>query len=401
MLSVIQNRMKKKSRPYPYYFDYAATTPVDKRVLDVMLPYFTNHFGNTSSLHQVGQTANEAVENSREIFANALGVSKDEIYFTSSATESNNTVIKGIALTNRNKGNHIVISSIEHDCVLNSAKWLEKIDVDLSVTVLDVDKYGKVNPDDVKKAIKKETILASIMSANNEMGTIQEIAEIGEICHQKNVLFHTDASQSFGKTPIKVSKMNVDLLTASAHKIYGPRGAALLYFKKGIKLEPLLHGGGHESGMRSSTVNTAAIVGFAKAYELCEVEMEKESKRLSKLRDELIKGVLNIIPNSYLNGHPVERLSNNVNIRFDFIEGESIILHLDSKGVSASTGSACSSNSLQPSHVLLACGLKKEQIHGSLRLSLGRWTTKEDVNYILEVLPPIVKKLRKISPFKK
>jgi len=380
------------------YLDYAATTPVDPRVLRAMLPYFSEKFGNTMSLHYFGQEAKEALEESREIVADLMGAKPSEIIFTSSATESNNLALKGIAFANKEKGNHIIISSIEHSCIMESAKWLER--QGFEITRLKVDKYGLVDPDEVKRAIKKNTILVSIIHANNEIGTIEPIEEIGKICKERGVYFHTDAAQSFGKIPIDVNKMNVDLLTASSHKMYGPKGAAALFVREGTKIEPILHGGGHEAGLRSSTVNVPAIVGFAKACEICKKEMEKEAKRLIKLRDKLIKGVLEKIPGSHLNGHPTKRLPNNANFWFEGVEGESLVIQLDLMGISASTGSACSSEKLEPSHVLLAIGLTPEQAHGSLRLSLGRWTRKEEIDYVLEVLPKVIEKLRKISPVK-
>ncbi|HZI95781.1 MAG TPA: cysteine desulfurase NifS [Candidatus Paceibacterota bacterium] len=380
------------------YLDYAATTPVDPRVLKAMLPYFTEKFGNSVSLHTFGQEAKKALEKTRSIMAKALNAKdKNEIIFTSSATESNNLAIKGIAFANKNKGKHIIISSIEHSCVLNSAEWLEK--QGFKVTKIKVDKYGLIDPKEIEKAIKKDTILVSIIHANNEIGTIEPIEEIGKICEKKKVYFHTDAVQSFAKIPIDVQKMKIDLLTASSHKLYGPKGAALLYIKKGTKIEPLIHGGGHEFGLRASTVNIPAIVGFGKAVEICEKEMKKESKRQIKLRDKLINGVLKKIPDSYLNGHPKKRLPNNTNFRFDYIEGEAIIMDLNSYGIAGSTGSACSSEKLEPSHVLLACGLRPEQVHGSVRLTIGRWTKKEDIDYLLKTLPKTIEKLRKLSPY--
>jgi cysteine desulfurase len=380
------------------YLDYAATTPVDPRVLKAMEPYFSEKFGNTMSLHSFGQEAKTALEESREIVADLMGAKPSEVIFTSSATESNNLALKGVAFANRNKGNHIIISSIEHACIMESAKWLER--QGFEITRLKVDKYGLVDPDEVKKAIKKETILVSVMHANNEIGTIEPIEEIGKICKERGVYFHTDAAQSFGKIPINVNKMNIDLMTVSSHKMYGPKGAAALFVREGTKIEPILHGGGHEMGLRSSTVNVTAIVGFAEACKICKKEMEKEAKRLTKLRDKLIKGVLEKIPGSHLNGHPTKRLPNNANFWFEGVEGESIVIQLDLLGIAASTGSACSTEKLEPSHVLLAIGLRPEQAHGSLRLSLGRWTTEKDIDYALEVLPKVIKRLRKISPIK-
>lgn len=380
------------------YLDYAATTPLDERALGAMIPYFTKKFGNSASLHSFGQEAKKALEESRKIAADFLGAKEREIIFTSSATESNNLALKGVAFANKSRGNHLIISAIEHDCVLNSANWLKK--QGFRITVLPVDKYGMINPDDVAKAIDKDTILVSIMHANNEIGAIEPIEKIGKICRDKGVYFHTDASQSFGKIKIDVDKLNIDLLTASSHKIYGPKGAALLYIRTGVKIEPIFHGGSHEFGLRPSTVNVPAIAGFAKAMEICQREMAKETEKIAKLRDRIIKTILEKIPNAFLNGHPKKRLSNNVNFSFSFVEGESIVIELDSHGIAASTGSACSSPKLEPSHVLLACGLRPQEAHGSLRLSLGRWTTEKEVDAVLKVLPKIIKKLREISPFK-
>jgi len=373
------------------YLDYAATTPVDPRVKKAMDPYFSKVFGNTMSLHSFGQESKIAVEESRVKVADLIGARPEEIYFTSSATESNNTVLKGV------KGN-IVISSIEHACIEETANWLSKKGV--KVTRIPVDRFGKVNPSDVEKAIDSETALVSIIHASNEVGTIQDIKEIGRICKEKKVLFHTDASQSFGKIPIDVNEMNIGLMTASSHKICGPKGAGCIYIRKGLKLDPLLHGGGQESGFRSSTVNVPAIVGFAKASEIAKKEMNKESERLSLLRDKLIRKVLKI-EGSFLTGHPEDRLPNNASFYFSFIEGEAIVLHLDFAGIAVSTGSACSSGKLAASHALLAMGLKHEDAHGSLRVSLGKWTTEKDINYFAGELNKVVKKLRKISPFKK
>lgn len=384
------------------YLDYAATTPVDPRVWKAMIPYFSKKFGNTMSLHSFGQEAKEALEESRETVASLIGAKPNEIIFTSSATESNNLALKGIAFANKDRGNHIIISSIEHPCIIESAKWLET--QGFEVTRLKVDKYGLVNPEDVKRAIKKETILVSIMHANNEIGTIEPIEEIGKIIKAQSaklktqIYFHTDAVQSFGKIPIDVNKMKVDLMSVSSHKMYGPKGAAALYVREGTKITPLLHGGGHEMGLRSSTVNVPAIVGFAKACEICKKEMQKEAQRLTNLRDKLIKGVLEKIKGSHLAGHPKKRLPNNANFWFEGVEGESIVIELDLAGIATSTGSACSSEKLQASHVLLAIGLKPHQAHGSLRVSLGRWTKESDINYLLKVLPGIIERLRKISP---
>jgi cysteine desulfurase len=384
-----------KSKMQKVYLDYAATTPVDPRVLKAMEPYFSRKFGNTMSLHSFGQEAKTALEESREIVADLMGARPSEVIFTSSATESNNLVLKGIAFANKERGHHIIISSIEHPCIMESAKWLER--QGFEVTRLKVDKYGLVDPEDVKKAIKKETILVSVMHANNEIGTIEPIEEIGKICKEKGVYFHTDAAQTFGKIPINVNRMNIDLMTVSSHKMYGPKGVAALFVREGTKIDPILHGGGHEMGLRSSTVNVAAIVGFAEACKIAKKEMKKEAKRIKRLSERLIKGILEKIPGSHLNGHPIKRLPNIVNFWFEGIEGESLVLKLDLMGIAVSTGSACSTQKLEPSHVLLAIGLKPEQVQGSLRISLGRWTKREEIDYLLEVLPKAVEQLRKAS----
>lgn len=387
---------KKKTKKRRVYLDYAATTPVDKRVVKAMIPYFTEKFGNPASIHSMGAEANKALEKAREVFANYLSCDISEIFFTSSATESNNWALKGVALAYKNRGKKIIVSAIEHDCVLNSSKWLSQNGFE--VEQAPVDGFGTVDLTKLEKMITKDTILVSIMHSNNEIGTLQPVKEIGDICKKKGVLFHTDASQSFGKMPINMEKLNIDLLTASSHKIYGPKGVALLYIRKGTLIEPLLHGGGHERGKRSSTANVAGIVGFSKALELCVKEMYDEKLRQTKLRDKIIKYILKNIPNSHLNGHPKNRLFNNVNVRFDFIEGESLMMELDTKGIEVSTVSACASSSLQFSHVLLACGIEERYAQGTIRISLGRYTTEKDVDYLLEVLPEAVKKMRKISP---
>ena len=376
--------------------DHAATTAVDKEVIKAMLPYFDNQFGNASSLHQFGQEAKEALEQSRETVAKLINAEPREIIFTSGGTESDNWAIKKIAFTNEDKGSHIITSRIEHHAVLESCEFLEKNG--FKVTYLPVDKYGLVNPEDVKNAITKNTILVSIMHANNEIGTIEPIEEIGKICKEKGVYFHTDAVQTVGKVPIDVKKMNVDLLSCSSHKLYGPKGVGFLYVKKGTKIAPMMHGGGHEFCLRSGTENVAGIVGFAKACELAQKNMEKWNSHEKRLRDKLVKGVLERIPESWLNGHPEKRLEGNANLCFKCIEGESLILHLDDKGVAASTGSACSTKSLKPSHVLTAIGLSPVDAHGSLRLTLGKDNTEKEIDYILDVLPKIVEDLRKISP---
>jgi len=377
------------------YLDYASTTPLDPRILRAMLPYFNKKFGNTMSLHSFGQEAKLALEKSREEVAGLMGAKAEEIIFTGSATESNNLALKGIAFANKDRGKHIIISSIEHPCIMESACWLENHGFE--ITRLKVDKYGQVSPRAVRTAIKKGTILVSVIHASNEIGTIEPVAEIGKICREKGVYFHTDAVQSFGKIPIDVNSMNIDLLSASSHKMYGPKGAALLFVRKGVKIEPILHGGGQEMGLRSSTVNVPAIVGFAQACRIAKKEMAKESQRLARLRNKLIKAVLRTIKGSHLNGHPQKRLPNNVNFWFEFVEGESMVIQSDLLGIAVSTGSACSSTKLEPSHVLSAIGLEHQEAHGSLRITLGKWTTETEINYLIKVLPRIINNLRKIS----
>ena len=376
------------------YMDHSATTPADSRVVESMLPFFSEKFGNPSSLYTIGRQARRAIEESRQKVADLIGAKKEEIIFTGSGTESDNLAIKGIAYRNRKKGDHIITSSIEHHAVLHTCKYLEN--QGFKVTYMPVDKDGLVNPNDVEKAITPQTILITIMHANNEIGTIQPIEEIGKIAKEKNIPLHTDAVQTTGKIPVNVDALGVSLLSISAHKIYGPKGVGALYLRKGTFVEPQLHGGGHERNLRSSTENVPGIVGFGKACELAKEHLPEEA-RMADLRDRLIKGIMEI-KDSYLNGHPVKRLPNNANVRFSYIEGESMILNLDMKGVAASTGSACSSTSLEPSHVLMAIGLKPEEAHGSLRLTLGRGNTQEDVDYVVSVLPEIVNKLRMISP---
>lgn len=380
------------------YLDYAATTSVDEKVFKAMEPFFSKKYGNASSLHSFGQEAQEAMEHSRKMISGYLGAESKEIIFTGSATESNNTALKGVMSANKKKGKHLIVSAIEHDCILNSAKWLDKQGYD--VTWLKVDKDGMVDPKDVLDSIKKDTVLVSVMHANNEIGTVQPIAQIGKICREKGVYFHTDAAQSFGKIPINVNEMNIDLLTASSHKMYGPKGAALLYVRTGTNIEPLLHGGGHESGKRSSTENIPAIVGFAKAVQLCMDEMTTESRRQTELRDRVIRDVLENIPHSRLNGHLQKRLANNINMSFSFVEGESIIMRLDDMGIAVSTGSACSSPKLEPSHVIMAMGIEPQYAHGSVRISLGRFTTDADIDYLEKTLIKVIEDLRKISPFR-
>ncbi len=381
------------------YLDYAATTPTDPEVVKAMLPYFSDKFGNPSSIHSFGRETRSAMQEAREKIANFIGAKQEEIVFTSGGTESNNFAIKGTVYANQHKGNHIITSSIEHHAVIEPCKFLEKMG--FKVTYLSVDKDGLVNPEDVRKAINNQTILVSIMHANNEIGTIEPIAEIGNITRDKDVYFHTDAVQTFGHIRLNVNELNVDMLSASAHKLCGPKGVGLLYIRKGTKMLPFMHGGEQERRRRASTENVPGILGFAKTVEIAEKEIDKEAKKVSALRDKLIKGIFERIKNVYLNGHTIQRLPNNVNISVEFIEGESLLLNLDLEGIAASTGSACSSSSLEPSHVLLALGLSHELAHGSLRLTLGRYTKEEDIDYVLEILPKIVSKLRSMSPLYK
>jgi len=364
-----------------------------------MLPFFSQMYGNPSSLHAFGQEAKHAIEEARYIVAQFIGARQEEIIFTSGGTESNNSAIKGVACARRDKGNHIITSKIEHHAVLETCHFLEK--QGFEVTYIPVDEFGIVDPADVKKAITGKTILISIMHANNEIGTIEPIAEIGKIAREKGIYFHTDAVQTLGHLSIDVSELNVDLLSASGHKLYGPKGVGILYVRKGVRMLPFMHGGDQEQGRRASTHNVPGIVGFGKAVELAKEEMAKEIKQLTLLRDKLIKGILDKIEYARLNGHPAERLSNNVNVSISYVEGESMLLNLDMEGIACSTGSACTSSSLEPSHVLAAIGLSHELAHGSLRFSLGRLTSEEDIDYCLTRLSGIVRKLRAMSPLYK
>jgi cysteine desulfurase len=378
------------------YLDYAATTPTHPEVLKAMLPYFTDAFGNPSSIHSLGQEARDAIEKARNQVAALIGAKSEEIVFTGSGTEADNFALKGVALANQGKGNHIITSSIEHHAVLETCKFLEK--QGFSVTYLPVDGYGIVDPGGVKKAITAKTILISIMHANNEMGTVEPLAEIGNITREAEICLHTDAVQTVGHIPVDVNKLNVDLLSMSAHKLYGPKGIGALYIRKGTKISPFMHGGSQEKGKRASTENVPGIVGFGEAAEIAQREMLEEAQKLTVLRDRLIKGILKSIEHTRLNGHPVMRLPNNVNISVDYVEGESMLLNLDLAGICASTGSACSSEDLEPSHVLVAMGLPLLQAHSSLRFSSGKWTVEEDINQVLNVFPGIVSKLRAMSP---
>jgi len=376
------------------YLDNAAATKVDKEVLRAMLPYFSEKYGNASSTHFKGQEAKEGLDKSRRIIAREIGAKRHELIFTSGGTESNNFALKGLFFSNYPNKNHIIITKIEHDCVLNSCKWLEKQGA--KITYLDVDEEGFVNSKDVEEVITDKTIVVSIIHGNNEIGIIQDLEEIGKICKEKNVLFHTDACQSFTKVPINVKKQNLDLVTLNSHKIHGPKGVGALYIKEGIKITPLSHGGGHEKKLRSGTENVSGIVGFAKAVE---ISNKKDVEKMKLLRDKLIEGILRI-PNTKLNGSKNNRLCNNVNISFNNIEGEAVGGYLENFGIYTSTGSACASHSLEQSHVLKAIGLSPVQINSSLRISLSKYTTEEDINYVLEKLEKIVEKLRRISPLR-
>lgn len=381
------------------YLDYAATTPVHPDVLRAMLPYFTRAFGNPSSIHACAQEAKKAVVAARRSVAALIGADEAEIVFTSGGTESDNYALQGVCLANEDKGNHIIITAIEHHAVLETCQHLEKRGY--SVTYLPVDRYGMVDPDDVKKAIKKNTILISVMHANNEIGTIQPLVAIGRITRGAGIYFHTDAVQTVGHIPVDVNKLGVDLLSMSAHKLCGPKGVGALYIRKGARIAPFVHGGGQEGGRRAGTENVPGMVGFGKAAEIARWELKEEAGRLTALRDSFIKELRERIDDVHLNGHPVQRLPNNINISISFIEGEAMLLTLDLKGICASTGSACTSGNLEPSHVLMAAGCSHEQARGSLRFTLGKWTEEADLKKVLDVLPPIVKKLRAMSPLTK
>lgn len=378
------------------YLDYAATTPTDPEVIAAMQPYFFDKFGNASSLHAYGQEAKKALEDSRQMLADFIGAKPVEIIFTSGGTESDNSALLGVAYALEKKGNHIITSVIEHHAISEPAKFLEK--KGFKVTYLGVDKDGLVSGDDLKKAITDKTILISVMHANNEIGTLQPIAQLGKLAKDKGIYFHTDAVQTVGHIPLNVDELNLDLLSLSAHKFYGPKGVGALYVRKGTRLETFMRGGDQERGRRASTHNIPGIVGLAKAVELCKNKMESEMKFQSILRDRLIKEIPVLIPEVRLNGHLKQRLPNSVNFSIKYIEGESMLLSLDMLGIACSTGSACTSSSLEPSHVLLAIGLDHETAHGSLRITLGRWTKQSDIDYLLEKLPPVVKKLRAMSP---
>jgi len=379
-----------------YYFDNAATTPVREEVLQAILPYFREYYGNASSVYGIAKESKKALEKARAQVAAAIGAKPEEVYFTAGGSESDNLALRGVAEAYQKKGNHIITTKIEHHAILHTAEYLEKHGVE--VTYLNVDEFGRISLEELEKAIRPETILISIMFANNEIGTIQPIAEIGAIAKKHGILFHTDAVQALGHVPIDVEKMNIDLLSMSGHKLGAPKGIGAIYIRKGVAVTPLIFGGAQESKRRAGTENIPGIVGMGMAAELAVKEMEEMTEKLTAMRDKLIRGILEQIPHSRLNGHPAERLPGNCNISFEFIEGESLLLLLDALGIAASSGSACTSGSLDPSHVLMAIGLPHEVAHGSLRLTMDRDNTEEEIDFILEKLPAIVQRLRDMSP---
>ena len=374
------------------YMDYVSGCPVDERVVEAMLPYF-KHPGNPSSIHSVGLEARNAMEEARGKVASLIKADSSEMVFTSGATEANNLAIIGYAMRNKSKGKHIIVSAVEHISIINCAKFLQKNGFE--VDYAPVDKYGKVKLDELENLVREDTILVSIQHANPEIGTIQDIEKVRDAI--KDVTLHVDATASLGKIEVNVERLGVDMLTLSSNDIYGPRGVGALYIRKGVRVNPIILGGGQERGLRGGTENVAAIVGFGRAAEITMEEWKSEAERLKKMRNRLIEGLLKI-EDTFLNGHPTDRLPNNASVRFSYIEGESIILSLDMEGIQASTGSACTSKTLQPSHVLMAIGLKHEEAHGSVVFSLGRWNKEEDVDYVLEKLPPIIERLRVMSP---
>ena len=379
------------------YLDHAATTSVHPQVVEAMLPYFSERYGNASSIHSLGREARQGLEEARAIVAGIFNCKGEEIVFTSGGTESDNLAIRGVSWMNRRRGDHIITSSVEHHAVSHTCEQMER-QFAFEVTYLPVDEYGLVDSRDVERAITETTILISIMYANNEVGTVEPVTEIGEIAHRHGIPFHTDAVQAAGALSLDVQELNVDLLTLSAHKFYGPKGVGLLYVREGVGVLPIQTGGGHERGLRSGTENVAGIVGLATALKLAEERREEESIRLAALRDRLIEGVLSSIDNCWLLGHPQKRLSNNANIAFEYVEGEGILVGLDLEGIAASSGSACSTGSADPSHVLLAMGVRPDLARGAIRMTLGRENTEGDVDRVSEVLPAIVERLRARSP---
>lgn len=378
------------------YMDHSATTPVDAEVFEAMTPYFTYDYGNPSSIHTRGQSARKAVGEARDQVAALINADPREVFFTSGGTEADNQAILSYMMSNAHRGKHLITSAIEHHAVLDTCEYLRKNGFE--VTVLPVDQYGTVEPEVLRKALRPDTTLVTIMFANNEIGTIQPIAELAAVAHEGGAVFHTDAVQAVGKIPIDVKAMGIDMLSASAHKLYGPKGIGMLYIKKGTKIGSLLHGGPQENKLRAGTENVPGIVGFGKAAELAARNMTENSKYLTELAGRLRKGIIEQIPNTILTGHPDNRVPGSVSVCFEFVEGESILLMLDSYGIMASSGSACTSGSLDPSHVLLAIGLPHEIAHGSLRMTLGKGNTQEDIDHVLEVLPNVINNLRRMSP---
>lgn len=374
------------------YLDYAATTPVDPLVIDAILPYIVDRYGNPSSIYQIGRESKSAIEGARASVADLIGAKPEEIVFTSGGTESDNLAIKGIAYANRDKGNHIITTGIEHHAVIESTRFLQT--QGFEVTYIEPDRFGWIDPDRIRSAVTDRTILISVMHANNEIGTIEPIREIGLIAKERDIYFHTDAVQTVGHIDVNVDQLCVDLLSLSAHKFYGPKGVGALYVREGTRISSSIHGGGQERRLRAGTENLCGIVGLGKAAEIAKEKIPEEIKRLAGLRDYLIKGLLEKIPGSKLNGHAENRLSNNVNIVIPNVEGEAVILRLDKLGIYASTGSACSTYDLGPSHVLLAIGLSQQEAHSSVRFTLGYWSKKEDIDYLLEVLPSVIEELR-------
>lgn len=378
------------------YLDNAATTAMHEQVLEKMLPYFRSHYGNPSSIYATGRDARKAVEEARRKVANAINATPAEVFFTSGGTESDNWAIKGYATAHANRGKHLISTAIEHHAVLNTLEALERDGFEVSF--VPVDEHGLVNPEDIQKAIRKDTILISVMAANNEIGTIQPIPEIGRIAREHGIAFHTDAVQAVGAIPVAVDSWQVDLLSLSAHKFHGPKGVGALYVRKGLRLNPLIHGGAQERNRRAGTENLAGIVGLGAAIELATAQLEEKAGQIAALRDDLIDGIMSAVPEVRLNGHPTLRLPNNVNVSVKYVEGEALLLRLDLQGIAASSGSACTSGSLDPSHVLLAIGLPHEIAHGSLRLTLSQETTQEEINAVKTELPRIINNLRAMSP---
>lgn len=379
------------------YLDHNATAPVREEVLQAMMPYFTEDYGNASSVHSMGQSARKAVESAREVIGNTLGTEAVDIVFTSGGTESDNFAIKGVAMANLDKGRHVITSEVEHMAVLDSCRFIEE-ELGFEVTRISVDKYGVIDLDRLKDSVRKDTVLISVMFANNEVGTIQPVKEISDIAKKNGIYFHTDAVQALGKEPIDVEELGVDLCSFSAHKLHGPKGVGALFIRKGVKLVSFHSGGHHEKGRRAGTLNVPGIVGFARAVEIAHKEMASVNKRMKKMTKRFLEGLNKELNEIYLSGHPEKRLSNTLNISFKYIEGESLILNFDLKGISTSTGSACTSGSLDPSHVLTAMGVEPTLAQGSIRFSFGYDNTEEDVDYCLAEIPPIVKRLREMSP---